>query len=371
MSDITSGFDFEQWVPAKGYRWCSWKELGVTAVWGGDDRDPVREAAGPGSGGSDRWVLILDVSTEDEWLDRVAVSLAGRPALYREFAELDPTDIEALAKFANANGELGLWHRAYCDPRGAAKKLYGASKDDNDPFTGQTSTSVTCESRDVWAQQVASLRTACEVYDLLASSDPKRVKRHLQWRPTPFVGERASTHLPAEGWYFDTHPDLPSEAEVPGRDARFVNCGSRDSRFDDPVEVAWTWLLGTINERLAKAVSPVLARQDGRTVQRLAPRTLLAALWSQLHGAIMGGKTYTRCASCNRLIEVATNLAKGRTVRAAFCGDACRVTAYRKRKARAVELSEKGMTPKQIADEVGSDADTVKGWIKQSKWGKN
>ena len=49
---------------------------------------------------------------------------------------------------------------------------------------------------------------------------------------------------------------------------------------------------------------------------------------------------------------------------AKFCKNACRFKAYRSRQAQAKQFAKAGMSMSKIAEELNTEVETVKGWIK-------
>jgi hypothetical protein len=88
-----------------------------------------------------------------------------------------------------------------------------------------------------------------------------------------------------------------------------------------------------INSRLTDACSPALLWEpNGRSFQiRMVPHDLIGFMWVQFAEAVAGGKEFRQCASCARWMEIAPG--RGRPEKS-YCSDACRMRAYRKRKAQ-------------------------------------
>jgi hypothetical protein len=104
-------------------------------------------------------------------------------------------------------------------------------------------------------------------------------------------------------------------------------------------------------------------RRGGLTIQ-IMPENLLGAIWLQFAEAVSGNKKYRACATCGRWYELSPDKARADSV---YCREACRSRAYRARKEKAVQLAGEGKTPKQIAADLGSDAKTVRGWLKRKE----
>jgi hypothetical protein len=99
------------------------------------------------------------------------------------------------------------------------------------------------------------------------------------------------------------------------------------------------------------------------TTEYLRPNLCLG-LVLQLAEAVMEDKQFQRCPVCGTwfLLQPGVNKADRIT-----CSGACRKKAWRLRKERAVSLAGEGKTPREIAEEVGSDIKTVKGWLAETK----
>lgn len=112
-----------------------------------------------------------------------------------------------------------------------------------------------------------------------------------------------------------------------------------------------------VNEQLA-ASAPALDAE-----LRLTSRSdrLIDAIWVQVAKAIDSGRQFGRCERCEKFFEVSGGAS--RTDRA-YCSNACRLAAYRNRKRAALALRGNGATYREIAKELGSTIETVKGWLK-------
>jgi hypothetical protein len=88
-----------------------------------------------------------------------------------------------------------------------------------------------------------------------------------------------------------------------------------------------------INSYLSNACRQVLL-SDAHSFSfqiKLIPRDLLGFMWVQLAEAVAGGRRFRQCGSCFRWMEIAPG--EGRPEKH-YCSDACRMRAYRKRKAK-------------------------------------
>jgi hypothetical protein len=76
--------------------------------------------------------------------------------------------------------------------------------------------------------------------------------------------------------------------------------------------------------------------------------------------SLIDGRRFRRCEGCGKWFPLAPSVNRAdRTT----CSGSCRFQQYRRRRLRAVELYDAGKTVKQIAKELGSEVETVKGWV--------
>jgi hypothetical protein len=110
--------------------------------------------------------------------------------------------------------------------------------------------------------------------------------------------------------------------------------------------------------------------QAGEPKLALEPLTLVSAMWLQLALAITGEKRFVACKFCRRMFEISTEQSGFRSHRE-FCSDSCKTKDYRKRKRSALRLFEGGKLPAEISEKTGTDATTVRTWLKASKSRRN
>jgi hypothetical protein len=102
----------------------------------------------------------------------------------------------------------------------------------------------------------------------------------------------------------------------------------------------------------------------------LEPLTLISAMWLQLALAITGDKRFVACKFCRRLLEISTEQSGFRSHRE-FCTDSCKTKDYRKRKRSALRLAIAGKPLAEISEKTGTDAATIKTWLKTAKSRRN
>lgn len=105
-------------------------------------------------------------------------------------------------------------------------------------------------------------------------------------------------------------------------------------------------------------------RSVGGFVLEILPINLIGGLWLQLAETIAGRKKHRACKACGRWFEISPQMYRKSRV---YCSEACKSQGYRERKELALRLADEGKTVKEIAAELGSDAKTVKGWLRLAR----
>ena len=101
MVPSPTNFGFSAEVPTAGFRWWTQKELRVWSVLRPEPEFPPAPAAAFGR------LLVEGGRPDGSDGGRVIRYPCDNPVLFRELADLDPTDFGALLAFANAHGRLG------------------------------------------------------------------------------------------------------------------------------------------------------------------------------------------------------------------------------------------------------------------------
>lgn len=96
---------------------------------------------------------------------------------------------------------------------------------------------------------------------------------------------------------------------------------------------------------------------------RFVPRheRLIDAIWIQFAQALGSSPRIHSCDRCLKFFQVADKAAR---TEKNYCGNTCKVAAYRERKRKAAILRQAGATLRQISLEIGSDVETIKGWLR-------
>ncbi len=213
-----------------------------------------------------------------------------------------------------------------------------------------------------WPKQILDMRRCVQLWDLVRAGDQDRLARHIKWQAD--ADGQLAVH-------YDSHPDLKpgSAAALPDQrvTAAIVSADSPPALFsslrpNDVFSPAMLYIEARINDHLS---DPMLTRasyipQLGNLSLLSHPGNFLTGLWLQLAQAVAENKTYARCKECENWFETSTP--GSRTTRM-YCSEGCKVQAYIERKNRAAHLKAQGRTIREIADELGTDKDTVKRWL--------
>lgn len=132
----------------------------------------------------------------------------------------------------------------------------------------------------------------------------------------------------------------------------------------DPIALAQALVTSEIMRNLSAGLAPIIMPHAGLAWGELCfvPGTLREAIWLQFAEAICGDKTYRECQVCGKPFELSPDVARTNKL---FCGDSCKMQAYRQRKAKSADLWAQGCSLPQIGEILGSDLPQVTKWIVQ------
>lgn len=254
-------------------------------------------------------LTTVDPDPHEHWL-RDYAPFRDEPALFRTFADL-PGAPEAIISFADRFGLLG----------GSTARRF-LVPDSDEIGIG--------EPIEAWQDEIGAVRRVVQTWDRARESDSHRPR----WRSPEKVPKVYRSGLCQnvaavlhERWRPDVLPNVQ----------RAIN-----AKLSAETGARMLW-----------------DREEGRLRLHLRPASLLGALWLQLAQAIDGNADYRRCRVCAAWFELRPD--RARTNRA-YCSDACRFKAYRRRQARARELRAAGRDLEDIARELDSDIVTIRKW---------
>ena len=279
---------------------------------------------------------------------REYLPLAEFPGLFRVFAEIEPSHdgIKAFAdRFGPLGGDIAKQIPLYDQPN-----AQGTPMGLGEPLAA-------------WTNEILMMRFAIDIWDAARNGDVDRLERVIFWTED------------GRGVQILSHPELPKGQlpEPPARVERAWIAGTHLGdgvleRFvpGDLVKPALHYVQSTINEKLEGRASPQLlwdAKRE-RLGLYIVPDGLIGALWLQFARAVERDSRFRQCAECAIWFELAPGTARADKL---YCSTPCRTKAYRKRQAEAVRLHGEGRSLEDIARELESDPDTVRGWIEQKR----
>ena len=236
--------------------------------------------------------------------------MSDQPALFATFAHVDYANPDAILAFASTYGSLRR-SGAHQHQDRVVKGRSGAHYADG-------------ESHLDWAVEIVSMREA------LSLGKDRSVDQELKFRAA---------------WSTPAHRDAglkPAYQEA------------RDNGK----------LAALINDHL----SGVQPHVELGSVKRLsfAPTDLLSAMWMKFALALVGGRTYRECKSCQKLFELSPE--GGFRSNRQFCSDPyCKTKDFRKRKRRALKLWALKTPMRELAAQADTRIETVRRWIKEAK----
>ncbi len=289
--------------------------------------------------------------------------LEDETGLFLTLADTEPTAEGCLA-FANCYGLLG---------ESATYQLREAARKEGEPrpldvYRG--------EPLRVWKAAVLWLRYLTRLWRLAADEDAQGLAEFVRWAgvEAPYV---VFDGIPPERFEAPLPPALRRPGPQPRRGDLTVNTG-RILPFDLPAQLRGLLAPGdlvtpalllcaqAINDALRGNVEYRMVWHLGqnRPVSREAPSGLWGAVCLQFSAAVDGRRQYHRCPVCRRWFGVGIGGGRSHKV---FCTDSCRVQNTLLRREKARELHAGGKTAKQIAQELGTEERTVKGWVKGTR----
>lgn len=311
----------------KGFIWCG------TPQWFGRSRllfrenmpetDDEKRAARIGlyadGEGREDWKSSIEewrVAADTRW--RYYDPFRDEPSLFYKFARLTP-DESSIQTFANQYG--CLWSEGY-------------RTDESSPTLLD------------WQGAITDMVDIISLWTAILDEDQGRLREHVRWK-----GRRVEFISPLARWARIT--DISDRC-------RGFQAAEHPYKVGDLIGPATGFLdfLMRVPPPIAPSIKPI---RIGKAVRiQLEVWRLMDALWLQFVSAVAGSKKYRNCEHCGDPFELAPGVNRADRV---FCSDSCRVSGYRKRRAKAVELHAEGRPLKAIVKEVGTDAETVKRWL--------
>ncbi len=272
--------------------------------------------------------------------------LLEQKCLFRAFAEtgMEPEDIIG---FADEYGLMGFGRET--------------------AHAGSSPVYLRMEPLESWRDEIRAMRKALRIWDMVQDEDGRGLDAFLSPLMRWVEADMAAGEISANGVASRLLPNVD-----PG-ELRWYRSHPESLNMYRAGNLAGTALLAVqaiANQHLERRISPRILWDDrhlnGWSLY-FVPNNLIGALWLQLSQSITQEKDYRRCRQCDTWFEIDHYTARTNRY---FCSNACRSKAYRDRQARARELRDKGMDYDEIAGQLGSDMETVRGWIGKAAAGR-
>jgi hypothetical protein len=300
------------------------------------------------------------------------------PNLFLTLAEtpLSETDIN---RFADQYGLLGL-----SEGEGAVLLELKIARDDTPPTTAVENPIGHGELLSSWRREIKEIRDATTLWLALRqalSGDSGPLNRHIKWarKDLVYYDSHPDYPLPRVSWLLGIPPDTKGNSchqEPETGDQRTlatIASSTQNSewlrwfRAGDCIMPARYYLQKVVNEKLKNRVSPKLLWNVARNrpldlALYFVPENLLGVAWLQFAEVINGNKPIRQCAACKGWIVISTEGTGNRSNRST-CSNACRMKVYYGRQLKARELSERGLSIKQIAKSLRADEQSVHSWV--------
>lgn len=164
----------------------------------------------------------------------------------------------------------------------------------------------------------------------------------------------------AQAFHGDTSQAMRRRGK-PGKRGLLPDLGSHTFFVGKPLDAAREFLHRAVQYMLELQGIDTVVQWHGDSYEfALRPKSAGSAVWLQFIAAVCEEKEFRACETCGKAFELSPEV--GRTSKY-HCNDACRVKAYRVRRAKAKQLHAKGKSIAQIAELVGSEPGTIKKWL--------
>jgi hypothetical protein len=281
---------------------------------------PLPESPGPGA----------------DFIDFGSESLRRHGALYREFAEIDPTEA-GVRGFLEKYADLGTEPRAIFVPKAGGPLVVFPAADNAEADLDRA------------IREALVLGRCVRLWDMAQDKDQRGLERHIKPGNDPGRGPVLN---------YDSHPGLPRGHKAPRPDIRETSAIAgtdtdpelmAKAKAGDLRPAARAYLYGVIRQKLKGGLDGcVVEGPAGQMQLHVVPQTLLHAFWLQFADEVTGKFNPSRCLVCRRWFRPVKHSDK------AYCSGKCRVRACRICQ-KAEPLLAEGMSLKRVAKEVKLD----------------
>jgi hypothetical protein len=261
--------------------------------------------------------------------------------LFERFASTEET-LEGIKHFANQWGPL----------------IVEAGDPDESSFTGDDDEY--CEMLWIWQSCIRNMRTAVHLWRLAMAEDRAGLKKVL--KPANEVVEMVDDWVD-DG---DTRPRNGWGCIIPH--STIGNLVAHVYPHEDVLVASWLAVNDWINAHLHLHCCPNLKWdwEHKKSTVRISPKNLVGAMWLQFAQRVIGEVRIRLCKICGKQIKIAREKG-GRRADRELCSAACRQANQRQRVKEAHRLHGEGLTPLQIANQMGARIAVINNWISKMK----
>ena len=262
--------------------------------------------------------------------------LFEKPALWREFAELKPTE-ETILAFASKHGAL------FPDAETplAEQSPLSKTKSPAIPVRLLDNSLASGERFGMWKAHIEEMKRLSNLWDLLQSKDPLKGKDQLEKQVIQNTGN-------SHRWVFVSRPRIyeliksrqhrnpKTHALDPKKflETDFAYAFELPANFENPTpeDAAHHYLLENINEMLSD-IRPMIAWDMTNPLSKhldliMRPNSLKDALWLQFAQAVTRDTKFERCDRCKKWFQLGAKNSQKKM----FCSTACKQAAWRQKK---------------------------------------
>ena len=269
---------FSWWVPNKGYVWI-------------DQANPAFNTEPKGQ-------PPYLIKNPDGEIETKKFPLRDSPDLFSDFEALEPTR-EHVLEFANRYGWLGIGDPLYTD-KGSVL------------FHG--------EGLNLWRNEIVNIQICSRVSEWIDSQNESELATRIEWTPSRDGVRFNWASIGRE----PINPILYTDRRRIERLAKLTERGFvrhdyiAGKNFNPELLTIWTpgdvlgpanaWLVRQINKNVHGRVwVGLILDQNGEKQPVMHAENLLAAIWYQFYGSVIGEKKLVRCEVCKRWMDATKN----------------------------------------------------------------
>lgn len=208
------------------------------------------------------------------------------------------------------------------------------------------------ETLEYWASNVKEIWIVISIWEGIIKSNKLALSRLKDW-----IDQQNESKINQ----YETH-NISANSQSVSNFIQIINDTLNLNKINEEVySTTCNLLKNHINNKL-KLVSSEMYLNNKQLYLGYSPKSLLSGMWLQLALAVSEDKDFRRCKECQTWFEISPDSARKSKL---FCSNACRSKNYRKRRAYAKKLFNKGYPSQKISKELNTDISTIEKWVKE------